>query len=114
VDWKIYYDDDSTFSSEDGSWEAAPSDGVLCVVVKSDKVGRHVFSGSEYYFRIPGTDSFAHADDLGPFLRKLGLVKFGRWAPDKCMEEALKKVRRDPEIPRASATDPFHDKPYIR
>ena len=112
--WKIYYDDGTAFSNIDGEWETAPSDGVLCVVVKSDKTGRHIFSGSDYYFKIPGTDSFAHADDLGPFLRKLGLVKFGRWGPDRLMEDALKKVASDKELPKVSAVDPFHDAPSIR
>lgn len=30
--WRIYYADESTFSSEDGSWAEAPPFGVQCVV----------------------------------------------------------------------------------
>jgi len=31
--WKIYYDDDSTYSNEDGAWVDAPAHGVVVVVV---------------------------------------------------------------------------------
>lgn len=30
--WRIYYADESTFSSEDGAWSEAPPFGVQCVV----------------------------------------------------------------------------------
>lgn len=111
--WKIYYDDNQTFSSDDGEWETAPSDGIICVVVESNKVGRHIFSGSDFYFKIPGTDSFGHSSDLGPFLRKLGLVKFGIWTSDKLMEATLIKAQNDGDLPPRSAIDPWHDRPDV-
>lgn len=45
--WRIYYDDKSTFSNEDGSWTEAPKHGVICVVVRDPTGvwGRFVNSG---------------------------------------------------------------------
>jgi hypothetical protein len=44
--WRIYYDDDTTQSDEDGPWEAAPAHGVVCVVVRDpDSNSRWVVSG---------------------------------------------------------------------
>ncbi|MCH7535022.1 MAG: hypothetical protein IH948_04650 [Bacteroidetes bacterium] len=112
--WKIYYDNNTTFSNLDGEWESAPSDGVVCVIVKSDKIGRKIFQGSDFYFKIPGTDTLAYADDLGPFLRKLGLIKFGRWTSDNAMEKGLIEAQNDKDIPPKSAKDPFYDDPTQR
>jgi len=39
MDWKIYYEDGSTFSSDDGGLEAAPAFGVQCVVCTPDLWG---------------------------------------------------------------------------
>lgn len=111
MDWRIFYDDNRTFSSDDGAWEEAPADGVICVVVRSEKVGRKIYQGSDFYFKIPGSETLAYADDLGPFLRKLGLVKFGRWTSDALMESTLIKAQNDPDLPARSAQDPFYDDP---
>jgi len=113
MDWRIYYDDNTQFSSDDGEWEAAPADGVICVVVRSERTGRHIFQGSDFYFKVPGTDKLAYADDLGAFLRKLGLVKFGLWTSDKLFESTLIKAQNDTDIPPRSATDALHDLPNI-
>ena len=107
--WHIYYDDGRSFTNLDGAWEEPPRDGVLCVVVRNEKTGRQIFQGSDFYFQIPGTDTLGYADDLGPFLRKLGLVKFGRWSSDKLMESTLIKAQNDADLPPKSAKDPFYD-----
>lgn len=97
VEWRIYYDDDTTYDNLQGSWEDAPRDGVIVVVVRStDGVwGRYCFSGfspwqreanphefcqaahkqgtNEFYVKFPDTQPFA-CWDLRPTLRKLGLI----------------------------------------
>lgn len=78
--WRIYYDDGSTFSNLEGRFADAPSDGVLAVVEKDPQVGYVVYHGKDYYFKIPDDGTIGMADDLGPFLRRLGVIKFGRWA----------------------------------
>lgn len=45
MDWKLYYDDRSTFSSEDGSWLDAPVWGVLGLASPDKWVGREIDTG---------------------------------------------------------------------
>lgn len=90
--WKIYYDDGSTFDSNDGEWDEAPLDGVIFVV---EKVGdRTVFhSGNDYYVMM--ADTVMTTGDLGPILRKLGFVKFGRWTSHRTFERISQRVREE-------------------
>src|SRR5262245_4684823 len=90
--WIIFYDDGSTFSSLDGEWAAAPSDGVLYVLIKRGDV-IETLSGSDHYVLLDD-DTVATTPDLGPLLRKWG-VKFGRWTSHRLMEEIGKRVARE-------------------
>lgn len=46
VKWRIYFDDGSTWSDQDGEWTAAPQQGVVCVVVANpEDDSRWVVSG---------------------------------------------------------------------
>ena len=106
--WRIYYDDGSTFSNLDGTFEEAPSDGVLGVVEKDADVGRCVYWGKEHYYVLPdGTIGFA--DDLGPFLRGLGIIKFGRWTGKKPWTRALKRMVEDPDFPSKTSKFPWEE-----
>lgn len=87
--WAIFYDDGSMFSSEDGKWEDAPSDGVLYVLCKRGDVVQ-TLSGSDHYILLDD-ETVADTDDLGPLLRKWG-VKFGRWTTHAKMEEIGRRV----------------------
>lgn len=92
--WVIYYDDHSTFSSLDGTWEQAPADGVLYVLeLVGDRIITH--SGNDYYPMLEDSGTVAPTGDLGPFLRKLGTVKFGRYTTHKIMEEVSRRVAED-------------------
>ena len=64
MDWKIYYTDGETFSSEDGTWEDAPADGIVAVVVADEDYGRYVLNGLNYYYTHNG--EVAHTNDIGP------------------------------------------------
>ncbi len=100
--WRIYYEDGFTYSNLDGPFHKAPSDGVIGVVAANDEVGRRVFHGRDFYF-ILEDGTIGEADDLGPFLRKLGVVKFGRWVGDKPYKGTLAKMMNDPDFPKKSA-----------
>lgn len=91
--WAIYYDDNSVFTSEDGAWEDAPLDGVLFVLQKFDGDIVHTQSGADFYYLVD--DTAVGTGDLGPFLRSLKVVKFGRWTSIKRYEEVSKRVTRD-------------------
>lgn len=89
--WRLYYDDGSTYGSEDGPWELAPADGVLFAVEWVDDQKR-IYSGHDFYLNDGG---LGYTDDLGPLLRKLGVVKFGRWTSHKTLEAVRKVMEAD-------------------
>ncbi|HSH00477.1 MAG TPA: hypothetical protein VLB27_10525 [candidate division Zixibacteria bacterium] len=47
--WRIYYDDGSTFSDEDGGPEAAPSEGFVCAVGYDERGQRYIMHGWDFY-----------------------------------------------------------------
>jgi hypothetical protein len=89
--WCLYYDDGSTFSDEDGPWTQAPADGVL-FAVEWEGDQKRVYSGHDYYLNDGG---LGYTDDLGPLLRKLGVVKFGRWTSHANLERVRKRMEAD-------------------
>jgi hypothetical protein len=90
--WAIYYDDGAVFSSADGAWEDAPLDGVLFVLYQEgDRVVTQ--SGADHYILLD--DTIAATGDLGPFLRSLKVIKFGRWTSIKKYEAVSKRVAED-------------------
>ena len=78
LEWRIYYDDGTTFSNLDGRFEDAPSDGILGIVEADPEVGYVLYHGKDYYYLL-ADGSIGMADDPGPYLRTLGVIKFGRW-----------------------------------
>ena len=54
LDWRIYYADGSTVDSSQSTWDDAPQDGVVAIVVRDDEFGRVVLNGRDYYYSIPG------------------------------------------------------------
>lgn len=78
VKWRIHYEDGSTFSSEDGTFQQAPSFGVLCVVCDKDEL-------------VLGGDIVGLID----YLCRIGLVKFGRMTDNQTYECIMNPVRND-------------------
>jgi len=79
--WAIVYDDLSVVRGEgELEWRLAPPDGVQWVVNEERLMGE-----TDYYYYHDG--AFYHSDDLGPLLRKLGVVKFGRMANTKVWDK---------------------------
>lgn len=48
TDWKLYYEDWTSFSSEDGSWESAPVVGVVGLALPHKDHGRQILTGDAY------------------------------------------------------------------
>lgn len=94
MDWRIYYDDGSTFDSDDGAFHDAPSDGVICVV-RRDGEKVEFLSGADFYVRFDEDGSIAATGDIGPLLRKLGFVKFGRFTSNRNQERVMARARED-------------------
>lgn len=49
IDWIIWYDDHSSFSSDDGNPWDAPRNGVICISVPKRSCGRYLISSRSYY-----------------------------------------------------------------
>ena len=69
MEWKLYYDDQTTFSDEDGSWQDAPAWGVVAIVTADSYVGRIIDSPrrdpeycDDYYIWPQGKQTPACAD----------------------------------------------------
>ena len=90
--WKIYYDDRSTFSDEDGEFDEAPLDGVLFIIQKRGDIVE-TLSGGDFYYMVDG--EIVSTGDINPLLRSLKFIKFGRWTSHKKMAQVEELVRKD-------------------
>ena len=93
-------------------WLAAPTEGLLYVVVENPYTSRHVLSGADFYFPV-GDGDYGMADHLQAWLGGMlpGVVKFGRYVSGKRFVEVLQKVKADARIPRDGPRlpSPFED-----
>ena len=83
--WTIYYDDETTFSSDDGSWLDAPSQGVQIIMDYMEKTPLSHMGCDYYLMRDDTIISFSEVH-LHSHL-ELGIapqtIKFGRWTNNK-------------------------------
>lgn len=101
--WKIYYVDDTTFSSDDGKWDDAPANGVVCVVVTDPDYGRYVLNGLNFYYSQDGggPEDIAHTNDINPQLRaRCPWLKVGVGCSRDKWQEILIKATKDPDFPK--------------
>lgn len=110
--WRIYYADGRTASSDDSdefvnlavsrAWLQAPADGVLVVAIEDPNTGRMLLSGRDAYYAHPAgghaRGAIGQADDLGPFLRDIGLVKYGVWTDPEHFQATMMRAADDPYI----------------
>lgn len=90
--WTIYYDDETTFSNEDGLPEAAPPDGIQGIVEFRDNGTAHPFEGFDYYFWAGDCWAAGYLNDLERWLkRELPCLKYGRF----CKNAVFLKIRED-------------------
>ena len=105
--WKIYYDDGSTFSNEDGSPYEAPGLGVQIVAVENEKVGRVIYSMNDFYWYDTKNDCWYGGEKFGLFdyLSSTGMKKvvFGRYILNSEFEKIYKVAIDDPYLPPKSA-----------
>lgn len=120
IDWKLYFDDDTTWTNEDGAWEDAPKLGVVVLVIRdpSGQWGRWVHSGyqpptdypkgNDYYVKHPAENEPYATDKegLGLFLKRQGAaeacVKYGAMVPYKKWTAIQDKAVHDPDFPRGT------------
>lgn len=107
IEWKIFYDDGSTFSSEDGEPHEAPRTGVQAIPQLNDDEGRHVLFGADYYYWEGG--KWEQCDHFGfyDYLIRPGsykVVLFGRNMQSGHFRAIYKQAAEDPDFPPKSAT----------
>lgn len=49
AEWVVFYENGTTFSSEDGEPSQAPSDGVVVIALKDYGVGRRLLHSADFY-----------------------------------------------------------------
>jgi len=78
--WRIFYDDGSAFSNEDGTLVDAPAFGVQAVVCDPD-----LWHGGDFV-------------GLIDFLVRKGIVKFGRLTSNEKYRAAVTAAQNDPDF----------------
>ena len=122
MDWKLYYDDDSTFSNlQLFGWIDAPRHGVICCVVRDETGawGRFVNSGyapqknqegtNEFYILYPDSNQPIATRDLDPFLDRMNtlfptddvqeIIKYGRQTDQLHWQEIMDRACNDKDFP---------------
>jgi hypothetical protein len=110
--WVIWYDDFSSFSSDDGEpWEA-PRDGVICIAIADRGCGRYVLGEIDWYcWHFEDSKWVPHnRSGMQQYLRKPGKEKVvveGYWVEKqrytKIRSHALKV---DDRLPKVTANPP--------
>ncbi|NIQ01597.1 MAG: hypothetical protein GWM98_15430 [Nitrospinaceae bacterium] len=109
MDWRIYYGDGGTFSSDDGPpWEAPPHN-VMAVAQKDARLGRAVYNQWDWYFYSDeiggwyGADLFGIIDQVMHNCNRIRAVIQGRVTTSERFTKILDQARNDPDLPRKSA-----------
>lgn len=91
--WRIYYDNGSVFSSLDGEWKDAPNDGIQILVEFYEDGSKILHVEREYYILDEG--KAYGTNNLHPWLRKYGQVKFGRWFNNDGYKRLLELAKKE-------------------
>ena len=102
-DWRIYYDDGSTFDSNQGSPEDAPSTGFI-VAVGFDETGkRYLMHGWDHYCYDQKSNQWWGCDLMGVFdrLRRnvMYAYKEGRTVTKTEWNVLTERAHKDPDFP---------------
>lgn len=110
MNWRIYYDDGSTFDDTQGSPADAPGYGVLVILIADPDVGHMTLHSFDYYvFREGlwlGVDTFGLIDQILNNFTLLGGVVAGRTVSPQHFRVLLKWAERDPDFAPKSAYRP--------
>ena len=103
INWRIYYEDGTTFTNLDGGPEDAPAFGMLMVVQHDDDVGRLVMHAWDwFYWRADhqqwwGADIYGLLDQL-LHNKPISALKQGRNTHTATYKAILQKAIEDPDF----------------
>lgn len=110
MQWRVFYGDGRTFSSEDGHPHASPGRYALVIVQRDELVGRVLIHGFDWYVldaddQWHGCPDRADVDEymLDLPARMVRVVK-GFGVPDPTFAATLQRAKNDPDFPPKSAT----------
>jgi len=99
--WKIWYDDGSTFTNEDGDPEYAHVDGVQAILQWLPHGNYDIISTSDYYWWLWDRWVGGSLSGLERYLRKRDQIQviiiFGRWTSSLLFEKITKQVHGEVE-----------------
>lgn len=107
VRWRVYYDNGSTFSNEDGTPEQSPAFGVICIVSTNDLIGRIILHKHDWYWWIAdekvwfGGDIFGLLDRLLHRLSTEAILQ-GRTVPNEAFRDTMGRADKDEDFPPKS------------
>lgn len=107
-EWIVWYDDGSSFSSEEGGPEDAPRFGVICIAVRSAEHGRIIWVGHDYYWWTEEGWASGDAEGLCDYLDQPGSIKIrlkGRSVPATRFHRVYKLALEDNRLPVKTSTD---------
>jgi len=99
VEWRIYYEDGSTFSSEDGAPETSPPWGVVAIGQRTEKKYQDaLYSGSSWYvYRTDHgfwmeLDETGYLDCMAHHAKDVSAVRPGRYIRRDVFRATMKAV----------------------
>jgi len=97
--WKIYYDNWTAFSSEDGSVWQAPRIGVVAIIQTNPNVGWEFVCGNDYYYYEEAVGGWRNTTQFGMYDHMIRcqhpLVLFGRMVTDETYAEMRRKIAEE-------------------
>lgn len=107
LDWKIWYDDGTTFDSSQGLPSESPVAGVICIVYPDEEIGRQIMHRWDNYYWHPIECQWWGADDWGIKERTIynlpmESVRTGRSVSNKEYRTIMGMADKDPDFPPRS------------
>lgn len=115
MDWKIYYGDGSTFSSDQGSPQDAPPWNIEIILEATHKEGVLRLSGKDYYWFDSTLGQWSAGDFMGmmDYILRHSTVKVARSMCTRDFELLFARAVADPDFPTKSLRNyPREGPPY--
>lgn len=107
LEWRIYYSDGTTFSSDDGLPKDAPAWDIQVIIQPDSRVGLRTISHKDFFLFIRGVwigvDFTGLLDYLANDFDSVEAVKIGRMLPPEEFRNLIDIAGNDPDFPRKSA-----------
>lgn len=105
--WRIYYDDESTFDSSMGEPMNTPGFGFICIVQPDELVGRMIMWGWDRYYWVPADAQWWGSDDRSIGIRQARRLEtvapsYGANVSNTLFRKIMAAADHDPDFPPKS------------